>query len=149
MSCFEGRQVIRSGLLPLSLKYFTQYRALLVRLSYVKHDGQLFVADLPILILAACPNRSILQYSNSMLEKVKPVMLSNKNYTSTGMVLNSSSGSSSIDFIPGLVLVYIFDSYKNSRLIAIRQRDLDSSLVKELEENKNIIKYVEKPNLNT
>jgi hypothetical protein len=27
----------------------------------------------------------------------------------------------------------------------IRQRDLDSSLVKELEENKNIIKYIKKP----
>lgn len=85
------------------------------------------------------------QFFDSVLEKVKPVMLCNKNYTSIGMALSSSSGSSSIDFIPGLVLVYIFDSYKNSRLIAIRQRDLDSSLVKELEENKNIIKYVEKP----
>jgi hypothetical protein len=30
-------------------------------------------------------------------------------------------------------------------MIVIRQRDLDSSLVKELEENKYIIKYVEKP----
>jgi hypothetical protein len=124
MSSFEERQVIRSGLLPLSLIYFTQYRALLVRLNYVGHDGQLFVADLPILILA-CPNRSISQYSNSMLEKVKPVMLCNKNYTSIGMALSSSSGSSSIDFIPGLVLVYIFDSYKNSRLIVIRQRGLE------------------------
>ena len=125
MSSFEERQVIRSGLLPLSLIYFTQYRALLVRLNYVRHDGQLFVADLPILILAACPNRSISQYSNSMLEKVKPVMLCNKNYTSIGMALSSSSGSSSIDFIPGLVLVYIFDSYKNSRLMVIRQRGLE------------------------
>jgi hypothetical protein len=80
-----------------------------------------------------------------MLEKVKPAMLSNKNYTSTGMALSSRSGSLSIDFIPGLLLVYIFDSYKNSRLIMIRQRDLDSSLVKGLEENKNIIKYVKKP----
>jgi hypothetical protein len=56
-----------------------------------------------------------------MLEKVKPAMLSNKNYTSTGMALSSRSGSSSIDFIPGLLLVYIFDSYKNSRLIRRKQ----------------------------